>query len=346
MGRNGISAAERKRRFLFISGIFLLAAAAALLLGHMGARTYVITDGSRRITFTTFARDPAQVCAEAGLGLEPGDTCREDSRGSITVCRAGRVKVLYHGEVISVPAGAETVAELLAGLGLVPGEGDVLSHALEERTFAGMVLRVDSVTTRQETYTATWAHETKVCTDVTMPAGEEAVLVSGRDGELRRTAEVTYINGIERERTILSESVTIPAVTEVVAVGTGDAVPEEPVPEIEIGEGYIRLPDGQVLTYTHTDNIRATGYTHTDPGCDRITSTGTTVRRGTVAVDPRFIPYGTRMFIVSHDGYVYGMAVAEDCGGAIKRDRMDLYFPTYDECIQFGYRRCTIYFLG
>ena len=39
--------------------------------------------------------------------------------------------------------------------------------------------------------------------------------------------------------------------------------------------------------------------------------------------------------------YVYGVAEAEDCGGAIKRDRMDLYFPTYEECIAFGWRTCT-----
>ena len=77
-----------------------------------------------------------------------------------------------------------------------------------------------------------------------------------------------------------------------------------------------------------------------------MTATGTTVHWGTVAVDPRYIPYGTRMFIVSNDGYVYGIAVAEDCGGDIKGDRMDLYMPTYEQCIQFGRRTCTIYYLG
>jgi len=91
----------------------------------------------------------------------------------------------------------------------------------------------------------------------------------------------------------------------------------------------------------------ATAYTHTDAGCDFITATGTTVRWGTVAVDPRFIPYGTRMFIMTSDGsYIYGISVAEDCGGAIKGDRLDLYMPTYYECIQFGIRDCMVYFLG
>ena len=77
-----------------------------------------------------------------------------------------------------------------------------------------------------------------------------------------------------------------------------------------------------------------------------ITATGTTVHIGTVAVDPTVIPYGTRMFIVSNDGqYVYGLSTAEDCGGAIKGNRLDLYYPTLAEAFQFGIRNCTVYFL-
>jgi 3D (Asp-Asp-Asp) domain-containing protein len=66
-----------------------------------------------------------------------------------------------------------------------------------------------------------------------------------------------------------------------------------------------------------------------------------------IAVDPDVIPYGTRMFIITSDGaFVYGVSTAEDCGGAIKGDRLDLYMPTYRECMQFGRQDCTVYFLG
>ncbi len=171
---------------------------------------------------------------------------------------------------------------------------------------------------------------------------------------------MTYVNGEERSRTVLSQRVSKNPITEVIALGTGQKQQEQ---QVEIGDGYIRLPSGEVLTYTRTDTVRATAYTHTDPGCDLITATGThtvrataythtdpgcdlitatgtQVRRGTVAVDPRYIPYGTRMFIMASDGsYIYGVATAEDCGGDIKGDRMDLYLPTFDECIQFGRRR-------
>ena len=132
---------------------------------------------------------------------------------------------------------------------------------------------------------------------------------------------------------------------------------EDPVEENEpadveidypiIGENTITTASGEVLTYTHTMTVEATAYTKTDAGCDDWTATGTLARDGAIAVDPSVIPYGTRMYIVSWDGsVVYGYATAEDCGGAINGARVDLYYDTYEECIQFGRRDCIIYFLS
>jgi len=90
----------------------------------------------------------------------------------------------------------------------------------------------------------------------------------------------------------------------------------------------------------------ATAYSHLDAGCGFYTATNTRVHIGTVAVDPRVIPLGTRMFIVTNDGcYVYGISTAEDTGSAIKENKIDLYFPTQELCYQFGRRDATIYFL-
>ena len=168
---------------------------------------------------------------------------------------------------------------------------------------------------------------------------------AGTGRELLCTAEITYINGEETARRVLTETVTRMPTTEIIGVGAGPVREKSEAPVI--GDGYITLPTGEVLTYTHSDTVRATAYTHTDDGCDAFTATGTVVHWGTVAVDPRYIPYGTRMFIMASDGsYVYGIATAEDCGGDIKGDRMDLYMPTYEQCREFGRRRCTLYFLG
>ena len=64
---------------------------------------------------------------------------------------------------------------------------------------------------------------------------------------------------------------------------------------------------------------------------------------GSVAVDKSVIPLGTRMYIVAGGNVVYGLAVAEDTG--VKGNTIDLYYDTYEECIQFGRRNCTVYIL-
>ena len=252
------------------------------------------------------------------------------------------VTIHYHGQTMTATSSAEPVQQLLQRLDLeVTGE-DMVSHGMEEPVVSGMELRIDRMVTAEESYTSVVSHSVTRCTDPTLPKGQEQVLTRGKDGELLCRAEVTYQNGLEVSRKVLSRTVTRPAVTEVIAVGTA-----EPEPALKIGDGVITLPTGEVLTYRDTATVRATAYTHTDEGCDLITSTGTAVRWGTVAVDPRYIPYGTRMFIQSVSGsYVYGIAVAEDCGGGIKGDRMDLYMPTYEQCMDFGRRVCTVYFLG
>lgn len=343
--------AKKIGKWLRLPAVMLTALLALALVRQTAfAKTYVITDGDRVVTYTTFATDPAEVLDQAGLTLEQYDTyTTQTGEGveEITICRSQRVTVDYHGEEMTVTTFGETAGELLSRLNLELGEYDVLSHAPETQTSDGMVLRVDSVVKTQETYTAAIPHDITYCNDATIPAGIQEVLTLGADGELLCTADVLYVNGEEVERVVLSETVTRAPVAEVIAVGTGaEAEASDPGEMPVIADGYITLPTGEVLTYSDTATIRATAYTHTDAGCDMTTYTGTTVHKGTVAVDPRYIPYGTRMFIVSNDGaYVYGISVAEDCGGDIKGDRMDLYFPTFDECIQFGRRVCTIYFL-
>lgn len=70
------------------------------------------------------------------------------------------------------------------------------------------------------------------------------------------------------------------------------------------------------------------------------TSTGKTATAGrTIAVDPSIIPYGTGVII---EGVTY---IAEDCGGAIKGNRVDIFFNTHEEAMSYGRRVVTAYIL-
>lgn len=257
------------------------------------------------------------------------------------------VTIKYHGKTIRTTADSGTVGELLTRLGLEVSGEDVLSHGMDEGVGENMVIVIDRVVRTQEVYTITIPHTVSTCRDPSIPQGVEEILVKGVDGELQCTANVTYINGKETAREVIRRDVTVPMVEQIVAQGTGEPETTAPEEAVVIGDGYITLSTGEVLTYTEVRTVTASAYSHMDKGCDSITATGTQVHWGTVAVNPKHIPYGTRMFITSADGsFIYGIACAEDFGGSITKDRIDLYMPTHNECMQFGRQECTAYFLG
>ena len=346
---------HRKTMLIRTAALVLVLTTMMLLSQTVFAQnTYVITDGDRVVVHTTAATDPAAVLNEAGLALGADDTYTTQPGlgvSEITVQRSQLVTVDNCGEVLEINTLDETVEALLSTLNIDVNAGTSLSVPLDTLITDGMTLTIVQTEHQTQTYTASIPYETTYYDDATLPVGTQVVVTPGKTGQLQCKADVVYTNGTETERTVFEETVLNQPVNEVIAVGTAAEPPVATPPRasdgIVIDGSTIKLPSGEVLTYRASEKFVATAYTHTDPGCDFITATGTTVHIGTVAVDPTIIPYGTRMFIMANDGsYVYGISTAEDCGGSIKGNRIDLYYPTYDECIQFGIRDCTIYFLG
>ena len=348
------SRAMRRRNFLVRSYILLLAlilvvSAVAFVSQTAFATTYVINDGERTVTYTTFATDPAQVLQEAGVALSADDTyttAAGDGVSEIKVNRAQNITVYNGDEILQVTAYGETLQTLFDRLGIMIDETVAVSMPLDTVTYEGMLVRVNRKGVSTESYTVEVPFEITYIDDPTLPLGEEKILVAGKAGQMLCTANVVYVDGQESQRNVYQQTVTREPVTQVVAKGTGEQV-GQPSDKPLIGDGVIVLPTGEVLTFMRKETFVATAYTHTDEGCDEYTANGTRVKWGVVAVDPKVIPYGTRMFIVANDGsYVYGLSTAEDCGGAIQNKRLDLYMPTTEECFQFGIRDCTVYFLG
>lgn len=85
-----------------------------------------------------------------------------------------------------------------------------------------------------------------------------------------------------------------------------------------------------------------TAYCHCEKCCgksDGVTATGRKAKQGrTVAVDPNVIPYGSVVYI---DGV--GDYIAEDCGGKIKGNRIDIYFDSHKDALEFGKQEHKVY---
>ena len=86
--------------------------------------------------------------------------------------------------------------------------------------------------------------------------------------------------------------------------------------------------------------MNASAYSAYDPGNGHYTYGGTYLRKGIIAVDPTVIPLGTRVFIPG-----YGYAIADDIGGAIKGNRIDMAFASHGEAMDFGRQQVTVYIL-
>ncbi len=84
-------------------------------------------------------------------------------------------------------------------------------------------------------------------------------------------------------------------------------------------------------------NVVATAYTGYST-----TSTGQKPVWGTIAVDPKVIPYGTKVYIPQFDR----VFVANNTGGAIKGNKIDIFMNTKSECYNWGRRSIEIHVLN
>ena len=83
--------------------------------------------------------------------------------------------------------------------------------------------------------------------------------------------------------------------------------------------------------------FKATAYCN-----DPITAIGVKPRpMHTLAIDPKFVKYGTKIYIPYFDT----IFTCEDCGGKIKGKRCDVYMSTYRQCMDFGIRNLEVWII-
>lgn len=257
------------------------------------------------------------------------------------------VTIQRNGETVSTQAKkGETVSDLLERIHMIPGPLEMVAVDVSDD---GVEVTVASELTYYEEISEDVAYETVRVANPGMEKGTEKVVQEGKNGVRTSVYEVIWSNGQELSRQFVEE-LDSTVVDKIVEYGTAPEATVNinssiaSVKKNTDGSGTLTLADGSTLSFSGVKSMTATAYTAGHGGADYTTATGTLVRVGTVAVDKSVIPLGTRMYIVSNDGsVVYGLAVAEDTG--VRGNVVDLYYNTYEECINFGRRGCTVYIL-
>lgn len=250
---------------------------------------------------------------------------------NIYVYNAKNIKLTTNGTEMTVKAPEGTVENALNILGYKITDDDILNVDKNAQVEDDMEITLKKVTYVDEVSTEKISYDTIEKDSDDIMTGESEVSQKGVDGEKEVTKRCKYIDGKYASTKVIGEKVTKEPVDKVILNGTK--------------RGTITDTSGAPVSYRYMVSGSGTAYTAA-PGS--LTATGVTVYEGGVAVNPAIIPYGSKLYIEAADGsHVYGYATAVDTGGALMDGSaiVDLFYFSYDDCVNFGRRDVNVYVL-
>ena len=311
--------------------LFVCFASATVGIYHLSEKEITIVDNKEKMNIETRSKTIAQVLEEQNIYLKPEDIVEPTldtpiEKGiQINIKRAKPVTIISDGKEYEIITAATKVEEIIKESGIALGNIDkVLPHQtadLGSKENICIIRVTEENIVDQETMK--YAIQKKPTKE--LDKGETKVVQKGENGLRNSEIKITYEDGEETKREVVKQEVTIQPRDEVIQVGMNDT--------ISTSRGSTRFNEAMV--------VNATAYCSTDPGVTNTTSVGARLKRGVIAVDPRVIPYYTKIYV---PGYGFGQAL--DTGGAIKGKRIDLAMDSHAEAIQFGRRNIKIYILG
>ena len=312
----------------------LMMLSALFLCGFlMTGFVYIIVDNGVPTIVPDRSANVRQVLENHNFVLQPEDVVQAPAQVSglintIKIQRSYPVTITADGKTTTVHTTGETVLSAIASADIEAGAGDIVSPSLGTPTAPNMNIKIERVTIKYDTYVPPPKPAPAPVKPVEKPVNKPAAKpvekpVTKTQKPAVDTAPAQSSSGLPK--TVLRWK---PA---------AEALPV-------FGE------DNQLVTAAGTFSVKkvvsatATAY-YSWNGYGQKNASGKVARPGTIAVDPKVIPLGSRVYVVAADGksWVYGLAVAEDTG--VKGNIIDLYLMTDNECVNFGRRKATVYVL-
>lgn len=325
------------RKNIFRNAKFILIVLALVSVLTMGFSTALGNDVELNIngktkTVFTYEKTVGDFLEKEGIVLKNKDLVSPsldkviDKDMKIVISSPKSYHIKDGDKTLIAEANGYTVADVLDNLNIKLNKLDRVSLPLDEIAKEGMEIKIDRVVVENLENKIEIPFETESRENKDMFEGEKKVITKGEVGQKIESLKNTYVNGILETTEVLKSEITKDPVKEVVEVGTKKGT---------------QAPNGKNAKRVIV--MQATAY---DPTAGSKTAMGTRARVGAVAVDPKVIPLGSKLYIESMDGFAsYGYATAEDTGGAIKGNRIDLFYNSNAEANRFGRRNVKVYVL-
>ena len=223
-----------------------------------------------------------------------------------------------------------TVADLLKSEKVSVKELDRVSPELSDRLTGKTAVTVTKVEKVTDVVEEPINYEIISRKDSSLEKGKERVITEGQKGLISKTYELTKENGKIVSKELISEETVEEKIDQVVAVGTK-----------EKRAAVKRVSASSSSSSTDEYYVTATAYTSGCNGCSGKTATGINLRANpnakVIAVDPSFIPLGTKVYIEG-----YGYATAADTGGAVSGKKIDVFVPSAADAYNWGVKTVKI----
>lgn len=345
---------DKNKYFLIRTAMIVLLVAIITVQGGIEAltlplREVTINDNGSVIRLKTKKLTVGEVLEQNGINILPedyvypsaGEKLLVETTNEVYIKRATPVYINVDGAKLEILTHSATLREVLNENGIEVGEDDRIEGAnLEDQIFRGMNVNIVRVKEDLIIEREPISYKVEKRANQRLEQGVERKVREGKDGVRELLYRVVYEDGVLKTKELVKEAIASAPVNELVEYGTVAAY---------------TTSRGETFRYSKVLNMRATSYTssfkdtgkHPDHPQFGITYTGMKAKRGIIAVDPKVIPLGTRVYVECLGNIPdYGFALAADTGGAIKGDLIDLYFETQEEVDKWGVKKVKVYILS
>ncbi len=268
----------------------------------------------------------------------------------VPVGSAKAIRISGRDFAVGVCTHVLTVEQALSGARIVLGALDRVDPALTALLAEAVDIRVVRVRQSQEHKLEAVPFEYVHRDDPTLPLGLWRHAQAGSPGTLIQRIETFTEDGEVVSRTVAEDWLEKEPRADVTVYGTRRL--SGPLASLHDAKrfvpGYNAVAAKDTLAVRRVLRVVATGYEagprstgkQPDHQWYGVTSIGWQAKPGIIAVDPRIIPYRTRLYVPG-----YGFGIAGDTGSAIVGHRIDLFYNTEQEAMRWGRRNLSVYIL-
>lgn len=271
----------------------------------------------------------AELEIEAGAIIAPGSETSVKDGMYITISTPKTISLQIGATTNEIETTALTIAELIEEQAIDTTKSTLQTLSPQDYLKDNTTLVFNETNVQQETIQTWQPLGVEYITDDTLYEDEEVVVQYGSDQELSQTYEITYLNGQETQRTLISEVVVNEGQPEIIATGTqprpvitSTGMTRSATMTMEVSAYSIEGSQyfGECFAASGYNICNSPYYNHPVYGAIRI-----------IAADTSLIPMGS---ILEIEGF--GKAIVLDTGGYIKGYRLDLLVATDAEAFAWG----------